>query len=414
MYCKLCIIVFIGLVIFGCNKTNINSPADTMKLDLIYPNGGENIFISDNPVTIKWTSENIEKVNLYYSQGSDSSWILIADSIDAGQGSFSWDIRNMNPGSYRLKITDIQNRKSDVSNSPFFFDIMIIDLISPNGGEEFFITGIPVTIKWTSENIDKVNIYYSKDSDTSWILIADSIDAGQGSFDWNIKNMIPGTYELKITGYNDENISDLTENPFTLSYDPNIINVSRFYPLQVGNRWVYKVRYQQSIFPPPVDTIYSLERKIISDTSFESGKVYYKILETDYYKQYTKLYFERVDSTDGNVYRRYPDNQFGIVLVDSLLAKVGDQFKGHRFTLPNSSYYMYTEFLESISAGYFGIILPARKYRELDTYAFYDYFLVEDIGLGDYYQMLDIANRTANLKGCIINNVLYGDTTISY
>lgn len=411
----ICLIFLITLIFIGCNKTDINAPADNIKLNLVFPAGGEKLLISGNPITIKWTSENIEIINIYYSSINDSVWELIADSVNASKGSFDWDIQNMKPDSYKLKITDSKNEYIfDLNDSPFSINTMLLDLTYPNGGEEFIITSTPVKIKWISDGIEKVKLYYSAVNDSTWNLIADSINGPFGSFDWNIINIIPGMYKIKISDYQNENLIDTTDDPFSIIYDPNIINASIYYPLEVGDRWVYSVRYQQSIFPPPIDTIYSLERKIISDTCFEDGKVYFKILETDYYRQYTKIYFERFDSTNGNIYRRYTDDQFGEVLVDSLLAKVGDQFIGHRFTLPNSTYYMYTEFLQSILTGYFGVVRTANKYREIDTYAVYDYFLVENIGLGNYYEGLDLSSLDVTLKGCIINNVLYGDTTISY
>lgn len=412
---KINVIFVVGILLLGCNDTNVNSPSNTMKLNLSYPNGGEVFTLSENPVTIKWTSENIKEINLYYSSTVDSLWVLIADSLDSGIGYFNWDILNIYPGMYKLKITDYKDESFyDLTDAPFILNNWSLSLTYPNGGEEIFISSIPVKVKWTSENIEKVNLYYSSANNSVWTVIADSIDGGTGYFDWNIRHNDPGMYQLKITDYKDENLNDATDGPFSFNYDPNIITVSKYYPLETGNRWVYRARYQQSTFPPYVDTTYSIERKIISDTCFENGDLYFKISETDYYRNNTKIYFERFDSANGNIYRRYTDNQFGDVLVDSLLAKVSDQFMGHRFTLPNSPDYMYTKFLISNLEEYFGVTRSAHKYREMDTYAFYDYFLVEDIGLGNYYQMLDVASRDATLKGCIINTVLYGDTTISY
>lgn len=289
-----------------------------------------------------------------------------------------------------------------------------INLTFPKGGEELILSEIPVTIEWSSNNVQKVNLFYSTFIDTSWILIADSINSEQGSYNWDLPYIISDNYNLKITDCDNDNVFDITDNPFSIIVEQNIIEVIKYYPLNIGNKWVYKVRFRQTVFPPLIDTTYFFKREVIADTTTGDGKVYYIIEEIVYYNNNIKTYYENIDLKTGNIYRRYINNEFEEVLIDSLLAKVGDQFISHRFTNQNSNYYMYTEFLSTEFVEYFGTVRITKKFRELDTFAFYDYFLVENIGLGNFYHMLDVASQEGNLVGCFIEGIVYGDTTITY
>ncbi len=74
-------------------------------LELIRPNGGEYFYIGSTD-TIKWQSFGINTVQLEYSTDAGSSWSLIAGSVPASNGIFTWDIPNAPTNKAKIRLSD--------------------------------------------------------------------------------------------------------------------------------------------------------------------------------------------------------------------------------------------------------------------------------------------------------------------
>ncbi len=91
-----------------------------------------------------------------------------------------------------------------------------IKVISPNGNEQLQV-GTRQAISWVSNNIERVNIFYSIDNGRNWLKIADGIDAKLGTIGWKVPNFFGKNATIKITDSRKEDTYDLSDGKFTFS-----------------------------------------------------------------------------------------------------------------------------------------------------------------------------------------------------
>lgn len=88
-------------------------------LTLITPNGGE-IWESGSLEAIRWNSENIDNLKIEYSINNGDSWEIISSSHSASQGSYFWEVPDVESDECLIKITDVTNENVfQKSNSTF-------------------------------------------------------------------------------------------------------------------------------------------------------------------------------------------------------------------------------------------------------------------------------------------------------
>jgi ribosomal protein L30E len=110
---------------------------------------------------------------------------------------------------------------SDTSDKPF--TIEGVRLISPNGGE-VLKSGSPWLIEWeingTRSPVTKVNLYYTTDAGTSWVLI-NTLAGSDRSYNWTVPTPLSNkknTCYVKVVAYNGSTVvgSDVSDKPFTI------------------------------------------------------------------------------------------------------------------------------------------------------------------------------------------------------
>jgi hypothetical protein len=181
----------------------------------------------------------------------------------------------------------------------------------------------------------------------------------------------------------------------------------KFYPLEIGNRWVYdKYTYIEW------NTYHDIYiREVTGDTVLSNGKKYNKIEEYDFGQPYINFSFERMDSSEGMIYRY--DNTLGLpedeYLIDDLLASIGDTIQSFRIGYPWVD--GFTILLEESIFAKWGLSKPKKIFEQYDL-MMPRYSLVQDIGLDSLTYSFDFGYAEAYLKGCVINDVLFGDTTV--
>ena len=136
-------------------------------------------------------------------------------------GSFSWSVPFYQSQNVliRAKLWDVQS-VIDTSDAPLSIELPPFSLIVPNGGYNYY-PGSVVNIQWIAQNSNLINIEYSINSGSSWILIIDSLNASLNTYAWTIPNT-PSNYCLvKITDLN-SNATDVSNNVFTIKVLPSI------------------------------------------------------------------------------------------------------------------------------------------------------------------------------------------------
>jgi Secretion system C-terminal sorting domain len=177
-----------------------------------------------------------------------------------------------------------------------------------------------------------------------------------------------------------------------LPLDPDIFS---WFPLRVGNKWVYTSRFtseseiNEHTFVTKVARQFRYNDKTYFDINSEYGLCY------------------RVDSTSGKIYRSYFNSDtldYEELYID-LTSEIGDTIYVDQF---DESY----PILLGNEEGFNEWDLNSRKrdYSGLST-PLYNLSLVKNIGL--YYQVeWELVGNEDQLKGAIINGKVYGDTTV--
>lgn len=175
-----------------------------------------------------------------------------------------------------------------------------------------------------------------------------------------------------------------------------------FYPIQIGNRYVYE-HWDQYLSCFPLNFLNYVVVTVSSDTVFQNGKRYYKF--DGYWDNHCR--YQRVDSVSQNVYY-YDISSSSEFLLDSLLAKQSNIFNGKRNVNVGPPAYIFnhdTIFFMGQKREWKGIFSDGTIVAE--------YQLTKGIGLTlmSYCHHNDGVRWV--LKGAVINGQLIGDTTLT-
>ncbi len=182
--------------------------------------------------------------------------------------------------------------------------------------------------------------------------------------------------------------------------------VLNLYPLKVGNRWVY----DEYTFSEGNNFHDIFSREVTGDSLLPNGIQYYLVEEHADSAGFTNYSFERIDSSTGLVYRYYedpalPESEY---LIDDLLAEVGDTIWSSReFYDPD----LPTVLIQQREFNKWGLKKPRIIYQHQGL-GLYTHSLTRDIGLDSIGYHFDFGNTDIILKGCIVDGVVYGDTTV--
>ncbi|HEY6907407.1 MAG TPA: T9SS type A sorting domain-containing protein, partial [Ignavibacteriaceae bacterium] len=183
--------------------------------------------------------------------------------------------------------------------------------------------------------------------------------------------------------------------------DPELV---RYYPLQVGNLWLYN----GFVWSYPFYDTYQFVRQINDEVIKPNQLKYYEVEEYYAGSSYSEKYYERIDSVNAKVYRYNEDsvqsNQE--YLIDDLRAEVGDSVPSYRFDVtPYTVIYSADTTLYQLDTHF-------KEYNAESLFG-YTYNLVKDFGITYEYMTFDFGSDDRILKGAVLNGIVYGDTTIT-
>jgi hypothetical protein len=190
----------------------------------------------------------------------------------------------------------------------------------------------------------------------------------------------------------------------------NIDTVCNFDPIAVGNRWVYRGAIYLRSPIDHIDSIYCL-KEVLQEVPIYN-KTYKTIFNNWPNISITNIEYERIDTATGMVYLL--DNNINEFPADSLHAQPGDLFYASRtgYTGNDFSGRRHTNLDSNVNSNrYYSTSLYIPGYSRGDNY-----ILTYGIGIS-FWEMIQTGQAvylnhvTIALKGCVINGVVYGDTT---
>jgi hypothetical protein len=174
-----------------------------------------------------------------------------------------------------------------------------------------------------------------------------------------------------------------------------------YFPLNVGNVYVYKYRVTSPCMPPSVSYF---KMRIVKDT-IAFGKKYFLLNSVRYNGWY------RFDSTNGNLLKFYPGNGCSQYLndriYDSLASKFGDYYQGCVIG-PT----LFRQCIDTSNITFLGITRKSKKFLRMGAFTERPRYMK---GIGMVTQESgepDICNYDT-LLGCFVNGVLFGDTLLT-
>lgn len=267
-----------------------------------------------------------------------------------------------------------------------------IKLLFPRGGENF-TTNDTIPIIWEINSTELLKIDFSSDLGNHWVEIADSLESKINLFSWKTPNLISANCLIKISTLS---AYDSIAVPFSINIPEYKIRYLKYYPLEIGNQWVYK---ETSSFNP--DTYYYIT--IVGDTVINQ-RLYF-ILENEIYNSKYFIY-EILDTLSGDVLR-YEGNSMRVI--DNLYSDVGEKTACIRYIGSRDSTLFESEEIFNL----WETTRVIRTYFNDGWTNTYRYNLVYGIGLFASYRVYNLGGiNTDTLKACIINGIVYGDSTL--
>ena len=322
--------------------------------------GGNSFHIADNR-NIDHDYENIlydaDQTYLYRLQ-SDSLNFKLLVSNNVGENG-SWHEKYISESKICICIDE------NVSGSVFLAEGNTINL-SPDYGEHF----IPIA----SLESDVIGMYKNPDSNLLYIATEYRV------------------YELDISLAGPLRIIK-SITPATENYD--------WFPLSIGNYWVYEVYTSDSeglhYWGDEIKTVVGL-------TTLDNGLDYF-LYKYIYINGGSTIEYIRLDSLSGKLYALSFEEKRDL-LYDDLSAEAGDTVCYEYNTAFNCQYVQFeTEF------SVFGLNTLKKEYYPEAPGWYFGHSFVKGIGLYQTYNG-DLTTYSSTLKGCIIDGIVYGDTSV--
>lgn len=193
------------------------------KLTVTSPNGGETLRVGKT-ATLTWNRAGVEgPVKIEISRNADDAaptWETLFESTD-NDGKETWTVTgpDTDGATARLRITSVARPDiQDVSDRTFTILTPSLDVISPNGGEQWF-TETTQTITWRSEGVDpsaRVQIELTRDGGARWeTLLAGVPNTGKAT--WQVSGDASSNARVRITVVGDLRVTDQSDGPFSIT-----------------------------------------------------------------------------------------------------------------------------------------------------------------------------------------------------
>lgn len=185
-------------------------------LRVVTPNGGE-VWDIGMPRYITWSSRGVQRIRIDYSHDRGKSWINVARNVPAADAKYDWAVPDTPSDTCYVLLRDEDNTSiSDISDHVFEIrQPPAVEVLTPNGGEVWRV-GTTHLITWNAFKVADVRIEYSQDDGASWTEIAGPVPAEKRSHDWRIPNHHSAFCIIRISGYSDPTVFDVSNAHFDI------------------------------------------------------------------------------------------------------------------------------------------------------------------------------------------------------
>lgn len=225
--CKIKIVDSNNQFLFDESGTTFNITNPQISLNLVSPNGGEQIF-SGSGYHITWQASGITGIDISYSLDNGVTYIPIAVNYSSLPAYYFWYVPDTLSLTAKIKINASNNISlNDVSNSNF----SIIDnteellLLTPNGNEQYNSFSYQ-TIKWKAVNVPYVKLYYSANGGANYTYINSVLN--DSTYIWEVPSISSSVCKIKVENGNNPLVNDVSDLIFSIDNQPvssNLIQI---------------------------------------------------------------------------------------------------------------------------------------------------------------------------------------------
>ncbi len=195
------------------NVFSLTTPS--VSLSLLSPNGGEQL-ISNQGSYIDWQCNTLSNLNIAYSLDGGLTYFTIAQNVPSIPSFYYWMIPDTFANNAKIKISVANNPGvSDVSAAGFKIikSQPSLQLLWPNGSESLCKNAY-ASVKWSANNCDYVNLYYSTNGGTTYTLISSIMN--DSVYTWQVPNVVGNNFKIKVEHGNDTSIYDASDAVFSI------------------------------------------------------------------------------------------------------------------------------------------------------------------------------------------------------
>jgi hypothetical protein len=182
------------------------------------PDGGETL-ITGTTHDITWDhTGTVGDVKIEYSTNNGSDWSDVINTT-ANDGIHPWTVPSAPSANCRVRISE-ESDGDPVDESDAAFTIEpapAITVVTPNGGETWFIDS-SYTVTWTTAGtVGNVKIEYSTNGGIDWTDIIAST-ANSGTYPWTIQATASANCRVRISEASDGDPVDESDAVFTIDH----------------------------------------------------------------------------------------------------------------------------------------------------------------------------------------------------
>jgi hypothetical protein len=191
-------------------------------LTLTGPNGGETLYLNSN-TAITWIPNDLAGfINIDLSRtGIGGPWTSLA-AATPDDGSFNWTVSGAESQTCRIKVTSTTDPlQADTSAGDF--SIKAITLLSPNGGEAWYVDST-VTINWQSSLADNIKLELSRNGVAGPWTVLDPGTANDGSYSWVVTAPQSTACLVRVSAVLTPAFEDVSNAEFTIGSIQYVLN----------------------------------------------------------------------------------------------------------------------------------------------------------------------------------------------
>lgn len=238
------------------------------ELELEEPSGGEK-YLSGSFKVVRWKKNNVDLLNLALSTDGGKSWNTVATNIDPNKPLLNWKVSDAASKDCRLKVY-MASDPTICAVTPKAFTICTLKLTEPKNGINLQ-AGRSYSIRWTSDQVEKINIEYTADSARTWNTIKADVYASERVFSWTVPSYLASAKclirisdvtdsdsiavssqlfkikQLALTSFREGGVSYQAGTKQLISWSSNLVSsVHIMYSSDSGNTWGYVIKNYQS------------------------------------------------------------------------------------------------------------------------------------------------------------------------